>query len=117
MPSGSDIPRRARGDVLRDQYDVNRHDRNAANTRVEIRAELRESTEEEEDTGVIDQRMLELRHRRELPTVPETPIPEKPTAWHVALAALRRVPPWGIVLVSLAAIIAWTVLRLRGVVP
>ena len=103
--------------MLREHYARERRERELANTRVEIRADLRDSGEEEEDTGVIDQKMLAVQGRRELPTVPETPIPEKPNHWHVIMTALRRVPPWGIVLVSLAAIAAWVALRLRGVAP
>lgn len=117
MASGSDLPRAARADVLREHYAKQRRERELANTRVEIRAELRDSSEEEEDTGVIDQKMMAVQGRRELPTIPETPIPEKPTAWHVALVAVRRVPPLGFVILGALVIVAYTLLMLRGKLP
>ena len=117
MASGSDLPRRARADVLRENYARERRERELAAARVEIRADLRDSGEEEEDSAVIDQKMLAVQGRRELPTVPETPIPERPTAWHVAIFAVRRVPPLGIVILGALALVAWTVLKLRGVLP
>lgn len=113
MASGSDIPRKARADVLRDQYAKLRRERELANARVEIRADLGE----DEDTGVIDQRMLAVQGRRELPTIPETPIPVNPNFWQLAYAAIKRVPPWGLALIVLAGIAAYTLLALRGRLP
>jgi len=114
LASGSDLPRSARADVLRENYARERRERELAAARVEIRAELRDSGEEEEDSAVIDQKMLAVQGRRELPTVPETPIPERPTAWHVAIFAVRRVPPLGIVILAALGIVAYVVLVVVG---
>jgi hypothetical protein len=117
LVSGSDKQRSARADVLRETYERERRERELAAARVEIRADLRDAGDEEEDSAVIDQKMLAVKAHRELSTVPETPIPEKITAWHIAHTAVRRVPPIGLVALGLAFIAAVVALKLAGKLP
>jgi len=115
MASGSDSPERARADRLADEYEQNRRERDLANARVEIRASMRSSTDEVEDTGVINMRVEDAQKRGELPKV-ESESPGKVTVWNVTYAAAKRVPPWGIVILGALVIVSYTLLRLAGVV-
>lgn len=120
MASGSGSPERARADVLREQYLKNEKERELAIARLEIRAEMR-SNADEEITGVIDQKALEVATRRENERVADSSLNAPPqrsvTVWNVVYTSAKRLPPWGLVAVLMAGIAAYTILKLRGALP
>ena len=115
MASGSESHERARADRLLEDYKKNEAERELANARIEYRANMRSSSEEE-DTGVINLRVEQAQARGELPRAEESEPPARVTIWAVTYMAAKRVPPWGIVIVLSLAIASYTVMRLAGVV-
>lgn len=103
-------PGDALADKARDEFDKNRRERELSIERLKVRAEIRSSPDEEEDTGVINLRAQQNMAARE----PEN-TPARPTVLHVTLTLARKFPPWGAVLVALAAIVAYVLLRLQGI--
>lgn len=113
MPSGSDSPERARADLLANKYAKNREERERANARLEVRAEMR-SSNELEDTGVINLRAEDAMKLKQAAEQSEPPA--KLSAWTVVYLAAKRSPPWGIVIVLCALIAAYTMLKLKGAI-
>lgn len=108
--TGETKPGEAAADRWRDQFDKNRRERELATERLRIRAEMRSSHEEEEDTGVIHMRAEQRVAERET----SEPPPSKVSPLVIVLTVVRKFPAWGAVIVAVAAIIAATLLKLRG---
>ncbi len=98
-----------------DEYGKNQKEREVPIARIEIRAEMRSSTDEEENSAVIDQRLLEAQARGEVPKVESSAPPAKLTIWNVTYTAVRRMPPMGIVIVIVVGMLCYTFLRASGV--
>lgn len=107
--TGETKPGDALADRARDEFDKNRRERELAIERLRIRSEMR-SENWEEDTGVIHKQADErMQQRDEAPT--------KAGILSAALAFANGFPAWGKVIVALAAIAAYVVLKLAKVVP
>jgi hypothetical protein len=115
--TGDSKPGDAVADKWRDVFDRNRRERELAVARLEVRAEQRSAPDVEENTGVIHREALERQAQREAERAAADSSPPRPTVLHVTLAVARKFPPWGAVLVALAAIAAYVALRLLGVKP
>ncbi len=104
-----------RGDAVadkwRDTFDKNRRETDLELMKLQIRADMRSNPDEEEDSAVIDQRALEAQRKK------ESEPPGSPGVLHIVFTGVRKLPPWGAVLVAVVAIAAYTVLALRGVLP
>jgi hypothetical protein len=106
--TGDTKPGDALADQTRDEFDRNRRERELTIERLRIRAEMRSSHEEDEDTGVIHQRAAE----RVAVTKSDPPKAAKGIA-HV-LGAVRTPAQ---ALVALAIVAAIVVLILHGWKP
>lgn len=106
MPSGGEKPGDAKADLTREVFARNDDALDNAITRLEIRADMK-SLGEEEISAVIDQRALEVQRQK------ESDPPSKATPMVVVLTVVRKFPAWGAVLVALAAIAAYVVLKLH----
>lgn len=115
--TGETKPGDAVADKARDVFSRNQRERERTIERLRVRAEMR-SEHEDEDTGVAhlraDQR-LALRDAEA--AAKESGPPGKQPAWTVVVTVVRKFPPWGSVIVALAAIAAYVLLRLRGALP
>ena len=96
----------AAADKWGETFGKNRKRTDAALTRLEVRAEMK-SSGEEENSAVIDQRTLEAQHQKES----EPPI-SKASPMVIVLTVARKFPAWGAVLVALAGIAAWVAVKL-----
>ncbi len=105
MANGGTKPGDAVGDKWLDTFEKHRKATDAALTRLEVRADMK-SMGEEEVSSVIDQRALEVQRERE-------ESPEKAGPLVIVLTVVRKFPPWGAVLIGLAAIAAYVALQLR----
>jgi hypothetical protein len=114
--TGDSKPGDAVADKWRDVFDRNRRERELAVARLEVRAEQRSAPDVEENTGVIHREALARQAQREAERSADSS-PPRPTVLHVTLAVARKFPPWGAVLVALAAIAAYVALRLLDVKP
>lgn len=104
MPSGSDAPGRARADRLREEYEKNRRERDLANERLKVRAELKSITDEEPDTGVVH---AEAVHR--IAAAKSEPAPALVSAGTKILKAVQSPVQLGAlaILAALLAFVAW----------
>lgn len=107
--TGDTKPGDAVADKWSDTFNKNRRETDLALTRLEVRAEQR-SENFEEDTGVIhmtaDQRVAER--------AKSDPPPENVSPLVIVFTVAKKFPAWGAVIVALAAIAAYVVLKLRG---
>lgn len=98
-----------RGDAVADKwreaFEKNRRETDLSLTRLDVRTEMR-SADFEEVTDVINARADERLAER-----PSSDPPAKPTPLVVVLTVARKFPPWGAVIVALAAIAAYVYLR------
>lgn len=94
-------------DRWRERFERERMDAEVKTERLTRRAELR-SAGEEEISEVIHQEALERQRKKE-----SEPPPSKATPLVVVLTVARKFPPWGAVVVALAAIAAWVFLKSR----
>ena len=114
MASGSESPERARADRLADEYARNEKERDLANARLDIRADLRSSSDE--DTGVINMKVEQAQAAGALPKIEESEPPAKMTVWTITYTAVKRVPPVGLVVIIIVGMLCYTVLKFAGVV-
>ncbi len=107
-----DKPGDAVADKWAEEFERNRREREKKLTRLEVRAEMK-SRGEEEISEVITQRALEAQRKK------DSEPPSKANPVVVVLAIVRKFPPWGAVIVAvvlgLAALGAYVVLRLQGI--
>lgn len=108
--TGDSKPGDALADKARDEFDKNRRARELAIERLTIRAEMRSSSDEDENSSVIH-----IQAEKRLTEREGDSNPPNPTAWHVAILVVRKFPPWGSVLVALVvvALAAFVYLRTR----
>jgi len=116
--TGDTKPGDAVADKWRDVFDRNRRERELAVARLEIRAERRSAPDLEEDTGVIHREALERQAKREGSSEP----PSSKGGVVVLVigtvrSAVNKLSPFQTLVVILAAIAAYVVLKLRGAVP
>ena len=103
MASGGTKPERARADRLREQFEANYRSRQLANERLRIRAELKSVGDDEPDTGVV--------HAEALKRTTSSEPPSKASPLVVVYTVAKKFPPWGAVIVALAAIAAYVALQ------
>lgn len=108
--TGDSKPGDALADKARDEFDKNRRERELAIERLRIRSEMR-SENFEEDSQVIHLQAAQNIAQRENSELP------KPTVLTVVVTVFKSFPPWGAVLVALAAIAAYAWLKSIGRVP
>lgn len=96
-------------DKWRDTFEQNRRETDLSLTRLEVRAEQR-SENFEEDSAVIHLEAAKRVAERE----GSDPPPSKASTGVIVLTVVRKFPAWGAVIVALAAIAAYVLLRLRG---
>lgn len=116
--TGDTKPGDALADKARDIFDKNRRERELAVERLRIRAEMRSEHGEEEDTGVIHREALQRQARQE--TASEPPASKGGVVVLVigtVRSAVNKLSPFQTLVVILAAIAAYVVLKLRGAVP
>jgi hypothetical protein len=102
-------PGDAVADKWREEFEKNRKESDLALTRLEVRAEMK-SSGEEELSDVIDREALE-RHRVKALVVESTP-PDKASPMVIVLTVAKKFPAWGAVIVALAGIAAWVAVKL-----
>lgn len=107
--TGETKPGVASADKWREEFERNRKETDLAMTRLEVRAEQRSEHGEEEDTGVIHVQAAQRIADKE-----SDPPPSKASTGIIVLTVVRKFPAWGAVIVALAAIAAYVILRLRG---
>jgi len=105
-------------DKWRDVFDRNRRERELAGVLLEIRAERRSAPDLEEDTGVIHREALARQAKRGSDSEP----PSSKGGVVVLVigtvrSAVNKRSPFQTLVVILAAIAAYVVLKLRGAVP
>lgn len=106
----SEKPGEASADKWREVFEKNRKETDVSLTRLDIRAEQK-SSGELEDTGVIH---LKAEERLALQRMVETEPPvSKASPYVIVLTVVRKFPAWGAVIVALAAIAAYVVLKLH----
>lgn len=101
---------KARGDAVadkwRDTFEKHRRESDLELMKLEIRADMRSSPDEDEDTGVIEQRALEAQRKKD-----SEPPSSKASPLVIVLTVVRKFPAWGAVIVALAAIAAYVYLN------
>lgn len=116
--TGDTKPGDALADKARDEFDRNRRERELAIERLKIRAEMRSAPDLEEDTGVIHREALDRQVRRESGSEPPT---SKGGVVVLVIGTVRsavnKLSPFQTLVVILAAIAAYVLLKLRGAVP
>jgi hypothetical protein len=107
MANGETKPGEALADKWRERFEHDARQEELALTRLDVRADMK-SMGEDEISSVIDQRALEAQRQKgsEPPSGKATPLV-------VVLTVARKFPPWGAVLVALAAIAAYVWLKTR----
>jgi hypothetical protein len=98
-------------DKWRDRFEKAQRETDNALTRLDVRADMK-SFGEDEDSAVIDQRTLEAQRRQES-DAPPSKVSVLVIVWTVA----KKFPPVGAVLVALACVAAYVLLKLKGVAP
>lgn len=106
--TGETKPGDAIADKLRDAFEKGRKETDTALTRLEVRAELK-SSGEEELSDVIDRETLQRQKAKETDSEP----PGKASPLIIVLTIVKKFPPMGAVLVALALIAAYVALQLR----
>lgn len=105
MANGEAKPGEALADKWREQFEKDRREEELALTRLEVRADMK-SMGEDEISEVIDQRTLE-RHKK------DSEPPAKAGVLVIVQTVARKFPPWGAVIVALAALAAYVYLQTR----
>lgn len=106
--TGENKPGDAVADKWQERIEKGRKETDVSLTRLEVRAELK-SAGEEELSSVIEQETL-ARQRTKEAASSEPPSKASPAV--IVLTGVRKFPPWGAVIVALAAIAAYVVLQL-----
>jgi len=96
----------ASADKWRERFEKLRREDDRGNDRLEVRAEMK-SMGEDEVSAVIDQRALEKQQQREK----SDPPPSKSSPLIVVLTVAKKFPPWGAVIVALAALATWAYVK------
>lgn len=100
-------PGDAVADKWRETIEKNRRESDLSLTRLEVRAEMK-SSGEEELSDVIDRETLERQRKKE--TDSEAPSKASPTV--IVLTVVRKLTPLGATLIGLAAIAAYVAIAL-----
>lgn len=105
--TGDSKPGDAAADKWQDEFSKNQRDTDLALTRLEVRADLK-SSGEEELSDVIDRETMQ---RHAVKVAAESDPPSKASAYVIVLTVARKFSPVGAVIVALAAIAAYVILH------
>lgn len=106
--TGDSKPGDAVADKWREEFERNRKETDVPLTRLEVRADMK-SSGEEELSDVIDRETLERQRVKGIESEP----PSKASPYVIVLTVVRKFPAWGAVIVALAAIAAYVALKLK----
>jgi hypothetical protein len=109
--TGGEKPGDAKADQWRERFEKGRKESDLALERLKIRAEMRSANWEEDSSVIHMQAAANMKAK-------ESEAPSSKTNVFIIIGtAVKKLPPWGTVIVLLAAIAAYVFLRIQHAVP